>query len=428
MLSDFPGFVKLTEEQNKQLWGNCTFIFDTNFLLNLYRHPHDARDEVITILESIKERIWIPNQVALEYHRNRHKIISDQKIKFQKSKDLFSELKNELNKKIIKDGLKRLHPFIDYDKYCKMIDDFISKIHKELDDGDSRQPDIFNEDDILIKLTELFGDNVGAPISTQKELDDIFKEGENRYRLGIPPGFRDKGKEKDKDSASYSYGGLIMKKKFGDLLIWHQIKEFAKLEDIKFIIFVTDEKKDDWWYEVSGKTIGPRPELVDEIERESHVSLFHMYNTEQFLKQSKKELKTNISDQSISSIGKAIDAILIAMEDEADDPESQFDNILCDILVELTNQLINCGGTINEEVCSTNATGYGLDTYDLISYSYNKRSKSFHFKSWLFITGDQIDDKMYCGSRISVLIDGFIHKVADSWVLADYEILKYEVE
>lgn len=48
--------------------------------------------------------------------------------------------------------------------------------------------------------------------------------------------------------------------------MWRQTLEMAKAED-KHVVFVTDDRKEDWWLEKSGKTISPRPELIAEFNR-----------------------------------------------------------------------------------------------------------------------------------------------------------------
>ncbi len=51
---------------------------DTNVLLNLYRLHSKARDELFCILEQLGDRLWIPHQVALEFHQNQLTVIAEQ--------------------------------------------------------------------------------------------------------------------------------------------------------------------------------------------------------------------------------------------------------------------------------------------------------------------------------------------------------------
>ena len=117
-------------------------------------------------------------------------------------------------------------------------------------------------------------------------------------------GYKDSKKEKD-ELDSFSYGGLIYKKKFGDLIVWRQIIEYAKSSNLKDIIFVTDDAKSDWWWKIDSggpKTIGARPELVEEISREADVERFYIYNTEGFLNYANEQLNAQIAEQAIEEV------------------------------------------------------------------------------------------------------------------------------
>ena len=63
------------------LWENGLFIFDSNVLLDLYRLPESASNDLIGVLrdERLQKRIWIGFQVVVEFLNNRHEAISDQK-------------------------------------------------------------------------------------------------------------------------------------------------------------------------------------------------------------------------------------------------------------------------------------------------------------------------------------------------------------
>ena len=96
----------------------------------------------------------------------------------------------------------------------------------------------------------------------------IIDEGEKRYNKFIPPGFRDANKEDVADNT----------RKYGDLLIWKQLM-YKALSEKKGIIFVCDDRKDDWWLEFRGKRIGPRPELIKEFKNVTEND-FYMYSSD----------------------------------------------------------------------------------------------------------------------------------------------------
>src|SRR5205823_2954818 len=104
-------------------------------------------------------------------------------------------------------------------------------------------PDYYGSDPLHERLTQLLEGKVG-PATPPEKLSDIYKEGDKRYKVEIPPGFKDQNpKEKP------------FPKNHGDYVIWCQIIEFAKAKK-KPIIFITDDEKEDWWRLHNGRTIG----------------------------------------------------------------------------------------------------------------------------------------------------------------------------
>lgn len=69
--------------------------------------------------------------------------------------------------------------------------------------------------------------------------------------------------------------------KYGDLVIWFELIEHAKAHK-KPIIFVTDEKKDDWWLKTKGEIVSPRPELINEMQKKAGVT-FYLYSASRFI-------------------------------------------------------------------------------------------------------------------------------------------------
>ena len=67
----FPSYYRPTDEEFKELWEKCFFIFDTNVLLNLYLYDKKTLNDFLKVLKVVNERLWIPHQVALEFQKNR---------------------------------------------------------------------------------------------------------------------------------------------------------------------------------------------------------------------------------------------------------------------------------------------------------------------------------------------------------------------
>lgn len=67
------------------------------------------------------------------------------------------------------------------------------------------------------------------------------------------------------------------------------------------MIFVTEDTKEDWWYRIEGRTLGPRVELKKEFSVETN-QRFHMYTMERFLEQFKNIHGTQIQQSAIDEV------------------------------------------------------------------------------------------------------------------------------
>src|SRR5262245_36132686 len=91
----FKGFHAPTEAEYADLWSKGLFVLDTNVLLDFYRLPLNAQDEFWSALDKLKDRLWLPHQVGLEYQRRRLSVILEQK---KKLTELIARLRSSANK------------------------------------------------------------------------------------------------------------------------------------------------------------------------------------------------------------------------------------------------------------------------------------------------------------------------------------------
>lgn len=300
MKTIFPQHYRPSEKEFSALLENCIFIFDANMLLNLYRYPPKARDDLLKILRKLSQldRLWLPFQSAFEFQENRIVVIADQKRKYGQVKEVITDIQNDLQKKLDKLQLRKRHSSIDPDILIKEINLAFEKYTKQLDSLESEQIDVYQDDKIRAEIDKIFDEKIGAHFS-QSELDNIFTEGSNRYKAKRPPGFADEQEKK----GSYSfYGSLVIKREFGDLIVWKEILKFISERKPDGVIFVTDDNKDDWWLELSGKTIGPRPELLSELYSQTGFSNFYIYNSERFMEITRKHFKIRVEQESIEQV------------------------------------------------------------------------------------------------------------------------------
>lgn len=81
----------------------------------------------------------------------------------------------------------------------------------------------------------------------------------------------------------------------GDLTIWQTILEIAK-DKQKDVVFVTNEKKNDWFYNEFNTTLYPKFELFDEFRRFTGGNSICIVNFEKFL------MSQNASEDTIKEL------------------------------------------------------------------------------------------------------------------------------
>ncbi len=276
----FPGYFKEPKKHVKEVWQSCIFMFDTNVLLNLYRYSDKQRDEFLAILKANNDRVWLPNRVAEEYLSNRLNAIDAQENSYNKMIDSIDSLKKDLEN-------SNQHPFIS-SKMMKEVARNFDELTKELTENKKVHSDRINEDDVRDRILDIFKGKVGLPYNDDK-LEEIIKNGENRYQKKIPPGYKDSNKINDIASLEERC------KPYGDLIIWFQIIDKAKL-DKKPIVLITNDRKEDWWTIFKGRTIGTRPELIKEFKDETDEE-FYMYQPNRFLELAMENLNVEVSEE-----------------------------------------------------------------------------------------------------------------------------------
>lgn len=305
MRNEFGGFYRHEESEFKELWEKAHFVFDANVLLNLYRYQTSTTEQLFTVLEQLKDRIWIPYHVALEYQRNRLNVIGAQNSKFSEVRKAVNSGASSIKTELDKLELKKRHSSIDADDFLKEINSAKDRFLEVLEDLEKDHFSVVNEDHVRIRLDSLFNEKVGKKPDSQKIVDDLNTEAERRFKNKIPPGYMDENKEKSADPV-FSYSGISYMRKYSDFLVWNQILEHSKEAGFSDLIFITDDNKEDWWLKVrqnGEKTISPRPELNSEVFLKTDVKRFYMYSSEGFLKHANDMLNIGVSSEAIEEVG-----------------------------------------------------------------------------------------------------------------------------
>jgi hypothetical protein len=262
----FPGYYKPTEPEFSELWKDALIVPDTNALLNLYRYSEETRQDWLGQLTSLKERLWIPHRVAFEFQDRRMTVITGEKNRYDTVSKGIAAAEAQLQQ--LFNGTWRFAPK-EIDEWREKTSAVFSEMNKRVAKFKGKHPDHITRDPVREELDQLLSGRIGEDFEEAPK-KEILATGQKRYDGRIPPGYKDASKKDDES-------------RYGDLLIWFQLIEKTKISG-KPIIFVTDDRKEDWWQVVEGKTIGPRPELIQEFRRKTGGRNFYMYTPSDFIK------------------------------------------------------------------------------------------------------------------------------------------------
>lgn len=250
---------------NRESW----VALDTNVLLLPYGAGKSSFREILEAYRSLsrQDRLVVPGQVAREFARNRPAKLGDT---VKAINDLSSNVPSlrQIQRYLLLDELPTLREAKDAsDKASLAIKDY----KKALSDLSGEVRKLVHADPVLAGYQEVLDEGVVI----DPEISDGALDANIRFRMenSIPPGQKDKGKED---------GG------FGDVLIWLTLLQLAAGSS-RDMIFVTEERKSDWWHRNDSAPLLPRYELVDEYRRVSNGGTLHLVSLSRLL----SALKTN---------------------------------------------------------------------------------------------------------------------------------------
>ncbi|MGE7917177.1 PIN-like domain-containing protein [Lysinibacillus xylanilyticus] len=285
----------------KKIDEDTVIVFDANTLLHIYRYSTITVNTLLKAMEMVKKNIWLPYQAALEFNRNRQTTKLSMKINKEaiekKSEDKIKDVTNELKELIGTLDVRSKDSLDTKNEIEKNVEVLLNKFYKDsLKKEIDKLLNIINtEADSLDKIVNLFNGKIGKPFS-KEILEDICKEGKARYDLKIPPGYMDAKKN------TYTFHGkdYQLENKYGDLVFWKEIINYAKETKKKNVVIVSDDGKEDWIYETKGRKIGTRVELKKELLSETGANLL-IINTNTFISSILDDTKDLIIENVLNS-------------------------------------------------------------------------------------------------------------------------------
>lgn len=307
MKNKFIGYYWSEDDYENEVWKNAILVVDTNVLLDIYRVSPETSKNLISILKTFagEDRLWIPYQVAQEYHDELYHVVYSQIKNFDKAYKCLNDFKVNIDQ-------KRNYPFLTKEQN-KKVDEMVNQIKQIFEKQKSDLNESIKSGSLKSKIANIFNGRVGEPLSGE-EIKKIHEEGDKRYASKIPPGYKDKGKDSNKQ--------------YGDLIIWKQIISYAK-EYNKNIIFVSSDTKEDWYLKEDSQFKVPHPQLFQEFAEETDQHIL-IYSLELFLKIVKAK---GVADVETATLDELFN-MLLAYEEMRKNEETEYSSNIIDNFIQ----------------------------------------------------------------------------------------------
>ncbi len=297
-------------------------FFDTNVLLSIYSYSLTTIKEIINALELLEKEGYtqiIPATVKLEfkehYQKSRSRTGNEYPLAvFRKG---FNKQKDLVLGRIEKIRPLKLSEIFDTD-IDKKIEEYIYDTELHLDEIEDRlnnlekkenYKEINDSNDCLYTYVE--GHSL-LPLSFEQKLDFASKA-EIRFINNIKPGLSDRTKKE-----KYVF------QKYGDVFIWYEI--LNNTIDGDEIIFIENEKKDDWWDKEKPNIIAQ--ELEEEFkERFPNSKLVMMKFYDFYVSTLEKHIDSSDAKLEINRIKDKLNEYLSSIDIKYDLEQKILDNI-----------------------------------------------------------------------------------------------------
>ncbi len=235
---------------------------DTNVLLLPYEMKEDDWNAILDTYRELAEqrRLVVPGHVAREFARGRI--------------DKLASLNQRINNVKSEAGLTVLDEtplFADTDEFEEFreahqaVTDALDPYKKSLRRLAKRVRQFPDHDPIKEGYGEIFNNDV--VVDPSFDVARACEEFRQRQEQGFPPGYKDSGKSQNAE---------------GDYLIWKTLLEITQGTG-KDLIFVTSDRKADWWHQSDRAAFAPRFELIEEYRFTSGGGTLHLVNLNELL-------------------------------------------------------------------------------------------------------------------------------------------------
>ncbi len=288
---DFHGYRLPTEDELNYALQSALVVLDANVLLNLYRYNESTRNDLLGVMRSLGERLWVPHQVMREFWRNRVSVLVSRGAGTEQALNALEKQQNA--------AADALHQWakttaIETSERDALIDK-ITTLYSELEQiiqvhapGTPKIVGSASDEPVLQELEALLDRKVGAA-PDEADWQAAVDEGNARVSRQQPPGYLDA----EKIDSTLPEGAA------GDYLVWHQTLQEATRRNLD-VLLVTGDEKPDWWWRYRSEFLGPRVELTTEL-RNTCGRQFFMMRPIDLLKRA-ATLKITVSRESVDDV------------------------------------------------------------------------------------------------------------------------------
>lgn len=251
-------------------------VLDTNVLLIPYTLRNEDVAEIEKVYQSLnkKKRLFLPKHVAREFAANKdkklaelYKTVCDRNVTILKLPDA-AILKDTPEFKALERERQKL------ENASESYNGAVKKLAKNIKEWSWNDP--------VVQMYSKFFNSENI-VHHEKKDDFVKSELERRNKHKIAPGYKDAGK--DSNAA-------------GDLIVWLTILYIGEKHK-KDLIFVSEDRKPDWWNQSNGSAFSPKFELITEYKKASSGKDLSLLIFSEFLE------AFNVSEQVVEDIKKS---------------------------------------------------------------------------------------------------------------------------
>lgn len=250
----FEDYRTPTSDDYRETLTDGMVVFDANVLLNLYRFNNTTRGDLIKVMESLGDSLWIPHQVMREFWRNRESVIDQLGETPKESLTKLDKARQDAEEAVRAWSNRIYLPEDDRDGLLAKLNGAFQAVRHTISQqasANAHRHDT-NDDTIVATLDSILGSRTGRALPPEDH-DAAVTEADRRITAKEPPGYLDKDKA-DQDERA------------GDYLVWKQLLLEAAERSCD-VLLVTSDVKEDWWRRAKGQLRGPRLELMAEFRR-----------------------------------------------------------------------------------------------------------------------------------------------------------------